>query len=47
MDYADRYISFLAMPIGVVLCFSPAIILWLIQEYKPSADEKQNDPDKK
>ena len=30
----DRFISWFAVPIGVVICFGPAILLWLFEEYK-------------
>jgi hypothetical protein len=35
----DGYISILAMPIGVAVCFGPALIIWVIAELKdPSRD---------
>jgi hypothetical protein len=39
----DKFISFFAMPIGVLICFGPALVVWLIAEIKGS--EKK--PEKK
>lgn len=38
----DIFISFFAMPIGVLVCFGPAILVWLIQEYKSSGEQGPN-----
>lgn len=35
----DGYISILAMPIGVIVCFGPALVIWVMAELKdPSKD---------
>jgi hypothetical protein len=35
----DKFISICAMPIGVTICFGPALIAWVIAELKnPSKD---------
>jgi hypothetical protein len=35
----DGYISILAMPIGVMVCFGPALLFWVLAELKdPSHD---------
>lgn len=28
----DAYVSILCMPIGVLICFGPALLLWLKEE---------------
>jgi hypothetical protein len=36
----DKFWSILAMPIGLALCFGPAIIAWLLAEWKSPARPK-------
>ena len=36
----DAYVSILAMPVGVLICFGPALVVWLRAERQSSADEK-------
>jgi hypothetical protein len=38
----DKFISFFAMPIGVLICFGPALVVWLLAECKPSVEEKND-----
>ena len=33
----DAYVSILAMPVGVMICFGPALLIWLIAERKDAA----------
>jgi hypothetical protein len=40
----DGYISILAMPIGVLICFGPALLIWVFAELK---DPSQDASDKK
>lgn len=36
--------GFLAMPLGVVLCFGPGLVVWLKEEYfTKSSEEKPDD----
>jgi hypothetical protein len=38
----DKFWSIFAMPIGLALCFGPAMIVWRLTEgRKKSADKKQ------
>jgi hypothetical protein len=30
----DKFISICAMPIGVMICFGPALVFWVIAELK-------------
>jgi len=41
----DIFFSFFAMPIGVTICFGPALVVWLIAECKASREQKA--PEKK
>jgi len=35
----DKFISICAMPIGVLICFGPALVFWILAELKePSKD---------
>ena len=35
----DAYVSILAMPVGLLICFGPALIIWVLAELKdPSRD---------
>jgi hypothetical protein len=47
MDNYDKYVSFFAMPVAVMICFGPAIVAWLIAERKSSNEPEQSDRDKK
>ena len=43
----DKFWSIFAMPIGVALCFGPAMIVWALTEgRKKSPDDKQEKQDK-
>jgi hypothetical protein len=37
----DKFISICAMPIGVLICFGPALIVWLRAELKGPTDEQK------
>jgi len=37
----DKFISICAMPIGVLVCFGPALLVWVLAECK-DAREQQN-----
>ncbi len=37
----DKFISICAMPIGVMICFGPALIIWVLAE-RASEREEQN-----
>jgi len=39
----DRYFSILAFPFGLILCFGPALYVWLKMELK-SPKEESKDP---
>jgi hypothetical protein len=47
MDNLDKYVSYFAMPVAVLICFGPAIVAWLIAEGKSSGGQEQNERDKK
>ena len=36
----DKFISICVMPIGVLLCFGPALIIWVAAELKGSREEQ-------
>ena len=38
----DKFISICAMPIGVLVCFGPGLIFWVMEELKASRED-QND----
>jgi hypothetical protein len=38
----DKFISICAMPIGVLICFGPALIVWVMAELK---SPRQQEPD--
>jgi hypothetical protein len=40
----DKFISICAMPIGVLICFGPGLIFWVLAELK---DPSQDASDKK
>jgi len=35
----DAYVSILAMPIGVLICFGPALLIWVRAESKDSGND--------
>jgi hypothetical protein len=37
----DKLISICAMPIGLLICFGPALIIWVIAEKKDSGEPKK------
>jgi hypothetical protein len=37
----DKFISICAMPIGVLVCFGPALIIWVMAELKDSGEEQR------
>lgn len=36
----DKFISMCVVPIGVLLCFGPGLIFWVIEERKGSHEEQ-------
>jgi hypothetical protein len=38
--YMDKFWSVATFPIGVLICFGPAIVAWLIEEFKTPPPEK-------
>jgi len=36
--------GFLAVPLGVLICFGPGLFVWLKEEYKTSPSEKHEEP---
>ena len=34
VDHHDVFVSFFAMPIGITICFGPALAYWLLKETK-------------
>ena len=41
----DGYISILAMPIGVLICFGPALLVWVLAELKDAGKDANGDTD--
>ena len=39
----DGWISILVMPIGVAICFGPALLIWVATQRKDDAAEASND----
>ena len=37
----DAYVSILAMPVGVLICFGPALLVWLKAEREASSEEQK------
>lgn len=35
--------GFLAMPLGVVLCFGPGLVVWVKEEYFTKSPDEQRD----
>jgi hypothetical protein len=38
----DKFFSIFTFPIGLLLCFSPALILWLKAELKEPPNDKRD-----
>jgi hypothetical protein len=36
----DAFVSILAMPVGLLICFGPALIIWLRAESNNSDEQK-------
>jgi hypothetical protein len=43
----DKFWSILTMPIGVLLCFGPALLVWIRMEMKDSKSPEGEDGEKK
>ena len=43
----DKFFSFFSMPIGLIICFGPALLVWLREEIKASKEPGQDAPAKK
>jgi hypothetical protein len=39
----DKFWSVFAMPIGLALCFGPAVVVWWLTKDKDSGNEKSRD----
>lgn len=39
----DKFISIAVMPIGVLLCFGPALIVWVLAELKDMKNDKTDE----
>jgi hypothetical protein len=39
----DAWVSILVMPVGVTICFGPALLFWICAERKDNAAESRND----
>jgi hypothetical protein len=37
----DKFISVCVVPIGVLVCFGPALIIWVGEELKGSREEQE------
>lgn len=35
----DAWVSILVMPVGVAICFGPALLIWVAQERKDLAEQ--------
>jgi hypothetical protein len=40
------YWGMIVVPIGVAICFGPALLVWLREEFRASADEKKKQDSK-
>lgn len=40
----DKFWSMFAMPIGVLICFGPCIVAWLLKEFKTPPEDKPPGP---
>jgi hypothetical protein len=41
----DAWVSYLVMPVGVMLCFGPALLVWILAELKDTGtDDGANSP---
>jgi hypothetical protein len=36
----------IVVPIGVAICFGPALAVWIVQELRAGSEEKDNSQDK-
>ncbi len=43
MDFDMNWWGVLAMPVGVVICFGPVIVAWILAEKKSEAAPKRQD----
>jgi hypothetical protein len=43
----DRFFSILSFPIGLLICFGPALYVWLKLELNATDHEKKRDTDRK
>jgi hypothetical protein len=43
----DKFFAIFTFPIGLLICFSPALIVWLKEELKTPPPEKREDQPKK
>jgi len=34
----DAWVSILVMPVGVMICFGPALLIWVAQERKDASE---------
>jgi len=39
----DAWVSILVMPVGVMICFGPALLIWVATQRKDDAAESSND----
>jgi len=39
----DKFISIAVMPIGVLLCFGPALIVWVLAELKDTKNDRTDE----
>jgi len=39
----DKFWSVFTFPIGVLICFGPALVAWLIEEFKTPPPEKKDE----
>jgi hypothetical protein len=37
----DGWVSILVMPVGVLICFGPALLIWVAQERKDNAESSR------
>jgi hypothetical protein len=42
----DKFWSIFAMPIGVAMCFGPAMVIWWLTKDRPPAGHKSDESDK-
>jgi len=39
----DKFWSVFTFPLGLLICFGPAIVAWLIEEFKTPPPENRNE----